>query len=89
VHYEQGDDAAAIAEAQAAFDIAPTQYFKGWAATYMAAAMARSGQAEKAIAILEHAVDYAEQAGFTALLRWNASSRNRLFFSGLGSEEFE
>ena len=63
VMYERGDDAAAVTEAQTALAIAPTNYFKGWSATYMAAAMARLGQAEDAMGILEQAVGYAEHAG--------------------------
>ncbi|MBI2799878.1 MAG: AAA family ATPase [Gammaproteobacteria bacterium] len=78
VLYEMGDASAAMAEAQAAFNIAPTNYFKGWSATFMAAAMARLGQAEEAVNILEQAVGYAEQAGhlsgyaLVALLRGEA-----------------
>ena len=76
--YEKGDYDAAMAEAQAAFKIAPTNYFKGWAATYMAIAMARLGQAMEAMQILDQAVGYSEQAGrisgytLVALLRGEA-----------------
>ncbi len=64
--YEMGQDQAALAEAQAALKIAPTNYFRGWCATYMAAIMARLGDAQEAMAILDQAVGYSEQAGHIA-----------------------
>jgi tetratricopeptide (TPR) repeat protein len=76
--YEMGDDDAAVKEAQAALSIAPTNYFKGWSGTFMAAAMARLGQEQSALENLEQAVGYAEQAGhisgfaLVALLRGEA-----------------
>jgi len=63
LHYEMGEDALAIDEGRRAVERAPTQYFKGWAATFMAAAMARAGAADEAIGILDQSVGYAEQAG--------------------------
>ena len=83
--YEQGDDVAAVEEARAAVNLAPTNYFKGWAATYMAAAMARLGQAAEAIDILDPAVGYAEQGGhvfgyaLVAFLRGEARIHARQF----------
>jgi tetratricopeptide (TPR) repeat protein len=76
--YEMGDDATALKEAEAAFKIAPTNYFKGWSACFMAAAMARLGQAQSALEVLDQAVGYAKQAGhisgfaLVALLRGEA-----------------
>ena len=76
--YEMGDDQAALTEAQSALKIAPTNYFKGWSATYLACIMARLGQAPEAMTILDQAVSYSEQAGhivgyvLVALLRGEA-----------------
>lgn len=63
LHYEMGNDDQAILEGRRALALAPTQYFRGWAATFMAAAMARAGDTDEAIGVLEQAVNYAEQAG--------------------------
>jgi len=78
VSYEAGDDDACVAHGNAALAIAPTDYFRGWAATFMAAGMARSGQTADAIRILDQAVGYAAAAGhvsgyaLVALLRGEA-----------------
>lgn len=63
LNYERGDFDGAVREGREALALAPTQYFKGWAGTFMAAAMARVGDPAQALAVLEQSVSYAEQAG--------------------------
>ena len=62
-YYERGDDAACQEECRKSLAIAPTDYFRGWTACYMAVSMARMGQAAEAVQILDQAVSYSEQAG--------------------------
>lgn len=63
VHYERGDDPAAIAAGRRGLAGAPTRYFEGWAATFMAAAMVRTGGGSSALETLSQAVRYADDAG--------------------------
>ncbi|MGD9602081.1 MAG: AAA family ATPase, partial [Gammaproteobacteria bacterium] len=63
VLYEKGDFTGAVAEAQRAFDIAPTDYFRGWAAAWLTAARIRAGDPAADIAVLEHATAMARAAG--------------------------
>ena len=67
--YERGDAAGAAATGQAALAVAPTDYFRGWASIYIAAASCRLGEIDPALAILEQNVrlakDSAHLGGYT------------------------
>ena len=55
-----GDPVRAIALAERAVAEAPTDYFRGWAAAFMAAVMVRTGKVEQGLLILEQAVALAQ-----------------------------
>lgn len=60
---QSGDSAGAIVAGQAAFTIAPTDYFRGWALAFMASARCSVGQDAEALGILEYAVGLARDSG--------------------------
>lgn len=62
VQYEGADPLAAVATAEAALAVAPTDYFRGWASVYLAAAQCRLGQCDPALSVLERAVTLARDS---------------------------
>ena len=54
-----GEAEEAVSIAERALAAAPTDYFRGWAAAYMATAMCRIGRADDALPILEQAAEFA------------------------------
>ena len=54
-----GEPEEAVSIAERALANAPTDYFRGWAAAYMAAAMCRAGRVDEALPILEQATEFA------------------------------
>ena len=67
-----GDPAGGMEIAQRALDEAPTDYFRGWAAAYVAWAMCRTGDAATAQPILEQATAYARDSHHISGYLFNA-----------------
>ena len=61
-----GDPAGGKEIAQRALDEAPTDYFRGWAATFMALAMCRAGDAAAALPILEQTIAFTRDSHHVA-----------------------
>lgn len=61
-----GDAAQALAHAERAIAEAPTEYFRGWASAFLAAALTRLGRVAEALPVLESAAALARQSGHVA-----------------------
>ena len=61
--HESGDSRGAIAAGQDALGVAPTDYFRGWALAFIAAATCRTRLDAEALGTLQYAVRLAQAAG--------------------------
>jgi len=66
--YEDGDGAGGVAAAEAAMAIAPTDYFRGWAAAFLAAARLALGDAAGSAPVLAAVVEFSRAAGHSGHL---------------------